>query len=233
MSIIVSDSIGDCWINCIKKVIHEGTTNYDEDVKIKEYLGISLKILDPKPDDELINKYADKKILSHTLEKFEKGVVMKDRPFTYGELIYCKNGVDQYEWLIQRLKNKRETKSATICLMETGSTCPNLPCLTTIDAKIREEKLILQFFYRGQNVVGRQYANLIALSKFQRKLAKDLSVKVGFLGGYIASAHIYEYDLKNAEAIIKNEELTLKDNFYELGPKSIRNGYICNKTKSR
>ena len=144
MSIIISDSIGNCWINCIKKVIEEGTAGYDEDIKIKEYLGITIKISDPKPDDEIINKYADKKILSHTLEKFEKGVVMNDRPFTYGELIYSKNGVNQYEWLVERLKNKRETKSATICLLETGSTCPNQPCLTTIDAKIREEKLVLQ-----------------------------------------------------------------------------------------
>ena len=36
----------------------------------------------------------------------------------------------------------------------------------------------------------------MALAKFQFDLAKRLKVDVGSLSGYVASAHIYNYDLK-------------------------------------
>lgn len=66
---------------------------------------------------------------------------MPDRPFTYGARIYDNCGVDQIEWLVDRLNSKRETKSATFGLLIPGSKSPNPPCLTTVDAKIREDKL--------------------------------------------------------------------------------------------
>lgn len=94
---------------------------------------------------------------------------MKNRPFTYGECIYNKNGIDQFEWLISRLESKLETKSATISLLTEGNNHPNLPCLNIVDVKIRDNKVNLQFFFRSQNIVGRQYANFIALAKLQQK----------------------------------------------------------------
>lgn len=219
---ITTNTIGECWIESIKTVINTGSISHDEDVKIIELLGLSIKITEPKSDDKIIERYGDKQVLQHTLDKFKKGIVMDNRPFTYGNQIYNKEGVDQFEWMVNRLKRKEETKSATISLLNTGSTDANLPCLCIIDAKIRNGKLNLQFFYRGQNIVGRQYANLIALSDFQNKLSDELGTDIGFISGYIASAHIYEYDLEFAENILNNKNCTLKDQFYEFGPKSIR-----------
>lgn len=226
MSAICSESIGECWLACIKKVLQEGTLWHDEDVSIREYLGLSVKITAPDTDDDIIKKFGDEAVLEHTIQKFEEGVVMSNRPFTYSNQIYNKDGVNQFNWLVDRLNKKRETKSATISLLDTGSNDDNLPCLTTIDAKIRDDKLDMQFFYRGQNIVGRQYANFIALAHLQKKLAKALSVPAGFLGGYIASAHIYEYDFPFAEHIINNQECKLTDHFYDYGPRSIRENKI-------
>ncbi|WP_297882781.1 hypothetical protein, partial [uncultured Campylobacter sp.] len=170
----------------------------------------------PNTSDEIICKFGDREVILHTLKKFSKGIVMENRPFTYGDLIYNKNGVDQFEWLVDRLNKKKETKSATICLLEEGIIDDNLPCLTTIDAKIRDGRLNLQFFF------GRQYANLLAIAKFQADLASRLLVKVGFIAGYIASAHIYEYDFEMANLLCQGSGIIIKDNFYSCGPKSIR-----------
>ena len=84
---------------------------------------------------------------------------MPNRPFTYSVQIYNKNGIDQFEYLVERLEKKKESKSATISLLSEGITDANLPCLNIIDIKIRNEKLNLQFFFRSQNILGRQYAN--------------------------------------------------------------------------
>ena len=219
---VISESIGECWKSCVDYVIRNGVLFHDEDVNLIEILGLSIKILFPDTSDEIVNEYGDKNIIERTLLKFSKDVEMRDRPFTYGERIFNKNGVDQFEWLISRIKKKMETKSATICLLIEGEDLENLPCLTTIDFKIREEKLDLQFFFRSQNIFGRQYANLLALAKLQQDLACRLHLGIGFIGGYIASAHIYDYDLCQARLLCSDEKFVIEDKFYYNGPKSIR-----------
>lgn len=222
---IYADTIGEGWLKSIKTVMKNGYEHYDEDVKIKEVLGLNVEINHPSMDDEIINKYGDKYVIDKMLKKFSKGVVMNDRPFTYGECIYNKNGTNQFEWLVNRLTLKRETKSATIGLLTEGNNGANLPCLTTIDVKIRNKKLVLQFFFRSQNIFGRQYANLLALAKLQHDLAQECSVGIGALKGYIASAHIYDYDFSLSNDICSGKEISVKDKYYISGPKSIRVPY--------
>ena len=219
---IITKKIGECWLKSIDVVMSNGSPTYDEDVKLKEVQGLAVKIEYPDVNDEIIYRYGDSDVINHTLKKFEKGISMPDRPFTYGDRIYNKNSVDQYEWILERIRNKRETKSATICLLNEGDNSPNIPCLTTIDVKIRDNAVDLQFFYRSQNIVGRQYANYLALAKLQKDLAESLNVKVGFLAGYIASAHIYEYDFEYAKSLCMGRAVSVKDLFYKKGPRSIR-----------
>lgn len=222
MNKVHAKTIGECWTNSIKLIMNNGNEYFDEDVKIKEILGLSIQIDNPQMDDNIINEFGDSIVINRTLEKFSKGVVMPNRPFTYGQRIYNKEGIDQFEWIIDRLKAKKESKSSTISLLTTGSKSANLPCLTTIDAKIRENKLVLQFFFRSQNIFGRQYANLLALVKLQKDLANRCSVEIGSIKGYVASAHIYEYDYKEALDICMNRKVSIQDKYYDFGPKSIR-----------
>lgn len=222
MKIIKAETIGECWLKSIKAVMHNGNEYFDEDVKIREILGLNITIMHPSIEDEIINKYGDQYVINKMLKKFSKDIVIKDRPFTYGECIYNKKGIDQFEWLVNRIQTKKETKSATISLLSEGDNNPNLPCLVTIDAKIRNDKLVLQFFFRSQNIFGRQYANLLALAHLQFKLSQRLSVEVGLLMGYLASAHIYQYDFEQSHMICKNKQIHIEDRYYKNGPKSVR-----------
>lgn len=216
------ETIGECWLDCIKKVISHGEVHHDEDVKLNEIIGLTVEISKPLCQDEIIHKFGDQKVISKMLKKFSKGVIMPDRPFTYGARIYDNCGVDQIEWLVDRLNSKRETKSATFGLLVPGSKAPNPPCLTTVDAKIREDKLELQFFFRSQNIFGRQYANLLALTKLQSDIATRCSATIGGMRGYIASAHIYDFDLAEAQRIVAGEQLIIHDKYYDQGPLSVR-----------
>ncbi len=221
-NIVKAKTIGECWLNSIRYIMVNGSEHFDEDIKIKEILGLSIEIENPKLEDQIIQEFGDSIVINRTLDKFSKGVSMPDRPFTYGACIYDKEGTDQFEWLVERLKSKRETKSATIGLLTSGSKSANLPCLTTIDIKIRNNKLILQFFFRSQNIFGRQYANLLALVKLQNDIAIRCGIEIGTLKGYVSSAHIYEYDFKEANIICSNKKINIKDKYYISGPKSIR-----------
>lgn len=217
------ETIGHAWLESVRSVLRNGSDHFDEDTKLRELLGLSIEIKAPSLEDSIITQYGDEKVLKNMMRKFEKGIVMNNRPFTYGQRIFDYEGIDQFEWLVHRLTNKRETKSATITLQFPGDIHPNQPCLTTIDAKIRDEKLHLQFFFRSQNILGRQYANLMALAKLQFDLASRLNVEVGILSGYVASAHIYEYDIKSASTLLAlPDKFRIKDLFYSDGPRSIR-----------
>jgi thymidylate synthase len=209
-------------MDCIRQVVDHGTVQVDENVQIYEILGLSIEISAPQCHDELVEKLGDKAVIKRTLAKFSKGADMPDRPFTYGACIFDHSGVNQFDWLVDRLKTKRECKSATIGLLIPGSQAANLPCLTTVDVKIRNDRLEVQFFFRSQNIFGRQYANLLALANLQAELAEKCLVTVGALRGYIASGHIYAFDIVDARRIVSGEVLTIRDKYYTDGPQSIR-----------
>jgi thymidylate synthase len=227
MYFVSNKTIGETWLKSIKIVMEKGNSHFDEDVEIKEILGLTVEVSEPKLSDNIIDIFGDENVVSSTLRKFSRNPNMPDKPFTYGELIYNKEGVDQFQWLVDRLKKKKETKSATISLLIAGDINPNLPCLVIVDAKIRNSKLNLQFFFRSQNILGRQYANLLALAKIQYDLAEQLSVEIGTLKGYVASAHIYDYDFKIAKEILSGNNVSIKDLYYQKGPKSIRKTDDC------
>ena len=220
--LVQAKTIGECWLDCIRTVLDHGNCHHDEDVAIREVLGLTVEVLMPMELDPIIDAHGDDTVTARTLAKFSKGALMPDRPFTYGQRIHDFEGIDQFEWMISRLNAKPETKSATICLLQPGSESPSLPCLTTLDAKIRYGLLDLQFFFRSQNIVGRQYANLAALARLQHELARRCHVEPGAIRGYIASAHIYEYDLDEARRLCAGNAVRIFDKFYSSGPASIR-----------
>jgi len=222
MNDVIAQSLGECWIKCVSRVLENGEQHYDEDVAMREILGLSVEITCPSSEDVFIARIGDQNVINRMLRKFSKGVVMEDRPFTYGQLIYDMNGIDQFQWMIRRMRKKPETKSATISLMSPGSEALNLPCLIALDAKIRRGALHLQFFFRSQNIFGRQYANLLALAALHERLSLKSGYSIGSMKGYIASAHIYDYDLAEARKLVRTKKIQITDHYYTKGPASVR-----------
>jgi hypothetical protein len=217
---IYAQTIGECWIECINHVLSQGQPHHDGDVGLLEVLGLTVEISAPSMHDPLISAHGDPTVLARTLAKFARGASMPERPFTYGQRIFDMAGVNQFDWLVERLKGKPDTKSATINLLVPGSTAASLPCLTTLDAKLRRGRLDLQFFFRSQNIFGRQYANLAALAQLQSDLAGSCNTVSGTLRGYVASAHIYAFDMNEARKLVAGEPLRIADRYYEFGPPS-------------
>ena len=216
---IHAKTIGECWLESIRYVLDHGQLHYDGEVALLELLGLSVEISAPNEEDPLISVHGDPAVLTRTLAKFARSASMPERPFTYGQRIFDMDGVDQMDWMVKRLQRKPDTKSATINLLVPGSTAASLPCLTTVDAKIRQGRLDLQFFFRSQNIFGRQYANLAALARLQNDLAQRCSTVSGVLRGYIASAHIYAFDIDDARKLAVGAPIRINDRYYELGPR--------------
>ncbi|WP_270933286.1 thymidylate synthase [Falsiroseomonas oryzae] len=216
---IHAQTIGECWLGSIRYVLNHGQPHHDGEVGLIELLGLAVEITAPREEDPIILAHGDPAVVTRTLAKFARGASMPERPFTYGQRIFDMDGVDQLDWMVERLLRKPDTKSATINLLVTGSTAAGLPCLTTLDAKIRRGQLDLQFFFRSQNIFGRQYANLAALARLQSDLARRCNTVSGVLRGYVASAHIYAFDIDDARKLIVGAPIRIADRYHELGPR--------------
>lgn len=215
-------TLGSAWLGCVSSVLAMGRWTEDEGVPLLEMLGLSVHITHPHSADPLIEAIADTTVLRRTQRKFSRDADLPDAPFTYGQRLYNLNGVDQIDWLCRRLSRHPLSKSATVCILLPNESGRHLPCLTTLDAKIRDGALHLQVFFRSQNILGRQYANFVALAGLQSDIAARCNARIGLLAGYIASAHIYHFDVDDARMLASGHRFRLVDRYRDLGPRSDR-----------
>lgn len=194
-------TLGEAWINSMKLIRKSGEMIKDEDVVLKEKRNLYISIDDVSEEDEIIKKYANKDRIELMKKKYFTCGLVGDYKIDYGSYIFNNRGINQFDWLCKKLKEKPETKSATISLHIAGE--DKLTCLSLLDFKLRDNKLTMTAVYRSQNVYSSQPGNIIALRKLQQSLADNINVEVGKFELVVMSAHIYEYDFGNVEKLLK------------------------------
>jgi len=199
---INSDTLGVAWIKSIYVILKYGKWIRDDSEKLIEFRNLYLKIKDINQLDPIIRQYSDQERIDLMKLKYKSCNIIANYKVSYGKLIYNNQGTNQIEWVINRLKYKPETKSATICLHLPGE--QNLSCLSALDFKLRENLLHMNAVYRSQNIFASQPGNLIALNEIQKYVANNISCKVGYLNLIVLSAHIYGSDVNKAKKTIKN-----------------------------
>lgn len=205
MYIIKADSLGKAWLQAMGLAMKKGEEIFDDSRKLKEIRNLYVTLEDVREDDPILEKYADKKRIQLMKEKYSTCGLVGDYKIDYGSYIYNNNGINQMEWLKNRILNKPETKSATITLHRPGEEM--LACLSLLDFKLRQDKLDMTVVYRSQNLYSSQPGNLIALKHIQDDLACDIKKDTGKIELVVMSAHIYEENYKSAISILKHESL--------------------------
>ncbi|BFK82149.1 hypothetical protein I3900191A7_22940 [Clostridium baratii] len=203
MKNIHSKTIGQAWIQYLQTVYEMGNLYYDEDEEIIEFENIILDIEDDVENDLILNTYADEHISSLYMKKMQSTELVEELNASYGKRIFDQLGINQYEWVVNRLKNKSETKAATISLLLPNDPGPRIPCLDIIDFKVRNGKLYTKTFFRSQNAL-RAYGNLKAIFWLSNKLAKELEIERKNLICFISNGHFNKSDIKKVEDILKN-----------------------------
>lgn len=102
--------------------------------------------------------------------------------------------------MINRIRKKPETKSATITLHKPGEDL--LSCLSMIDFKYRNQMLDMTVVYRSQNIYWSHPGNMLALHCIQEDVAAALGYKIGKVDLAVISAHIYRSDFENVNKIL-------------------------------
>lgn len=195
-----SETLGKAWIKAMNLVMKNGENIKDEDVDLREIRNLYITILGVSDEDPVIKQYADAERIKLMKEKYATCGLVGDYKIDYGSYIYDNNGIDQIEWVVNRIKNKPETKSATISLHRAGENM--LACLSMLDFKYRDGFLDMTVVYRSQNIFWSHPGNLLALRKIQSDVANALNYNIGKIELVVISAHIYEKDFKTVNDIL-------------------------------
>jgi thymidylate synthase len=203
MKEIKANSIGKTWLKACEYILKGGSQIKDEDKNLKEIMFLQLTVKKPNQKDVIIEKYGDKKDIEWMNSNFleQKNVPELKNALSYGTRLFNFKGKNQMKWVIEKLKKKPETKAATISMIMHDDE-DYIPCVSVLDFKIRNNKLILTAMCRAIDFGKKVYTNLLSLNKIQEIVSKEINVPVGQLIMYTISAHIYEEDYDNMKKII-------------------------------
>lgn len=203
------------WLACIDHVLENGHEVMDGEARLREALNVSVSAYCCSVS-EFLAVGANKDRLQLMLRKYRSQVVLPAYRMSYGRLFRNHGGVNQVQWMIDRLKGNPDSKSATIGFHVPGD-C-ELSCISLLDCKIRYGTLHVTAVFRSQNVYASQPGNVCALYDVQQEIADNLGIPAGSLTLHIISAHIYESDWSAAHEIVSPkcdyEAIKSSDQYY-------------------
>ncbi|GLQ49872.1 thymidylate synthase [Dyella flava] len=203
---VQTKSIFEAWVQTVKACVLDGQQWHDGEVKIREAGGVAFSISQPRLDDEGIRRHGSEEMIAAMIKNFTTDQPQFGFRFSYGARIFCADEHAGLASLISILRRKPETKSATMSLLRSGDHLgSHVPCITTIDFKLRNGRLDTHYFARSQDAFNKNYADNLAILAIARHAARELDVGIGSLSGYIASAHIYETDADKAQELLDLE----------------------------
>jgi thymidylate synthase len=207
-NLVEAKTIGEAWLESCSTILKNGEYAKDEDVRIKELTHLIVCVSSPQETDEIIERYGKKENIEWMMLNFfeQKLVPEFGNSLSYGARLFDYDGKNQIQWVIEKLRKKPETKSATIPLLMPTKDKSYIPCVSLLDFKIRDGGLMLTAFCRSLDFGTKAYANFAALARIQDMVAKELKIGKSKMVVHVVSAHVYEKDFENMGSIIKDRK---------------------------
>ena len=197
---ITGKTIGEVWRLYCDHVLSQGVVRPDDKEDILESAPLLIEILDPSVDDPFVLRHGDQHVIEIYTKKMYSMDIITELNSTYGDRIFLNCGVDQFKWMIDRLRTKWWTKAASISLLKPNDPGPRIPCLTQIQFLQRDGKINAHCTFRSQNVF-RSYGNFLGIKSLLDKASKELDVPAGRIIVFISCPHIYISDREKAKQI--------------------------------
>ena len=197
---IKEETIGQAWKELVILTKNNGVQLADEGLEI---LDVNIKFKhDFNSEDIILKKYADKKMIENMQKVFFSNEE-NDLGHNYFENMCSPYRNDYTIDIVRVLEEKRNSKRATVTLSSSGS--GKVPCINVINFLIRDEKLNIYYFSRGQDAYKKFYADALVIATMQSNISKKLSVDIGEITGYITSSHIYNTDMTDINKFLNND----------------------------
>ncbi len=204
------NTIGNTWITVLRKILNNGERtlyNGDASKPIQEIKGITFTIKNIIMPDPIIEKYMVKEEYEWMENNFTKLGKVKElhNQNSYASRLY--NYMDkknQIDWVINRLKNRKYTCSATITTFEPLTDEKYIPCVSMIDFYVEYEQLNMYVYCRSLDFGCKAYVNLVMLYNILKQVANAINIKVGNMNLIVKSAHVYDKDRDKVNKILND-----------------------------
>jgi thymidylate synthase len=209
--VVESTTLGAGWLDVTRAVLQDGTLASYDGQRTRELALLTLVVERPSSADETIARLGDPEWLAWMHANF---FVHKDVPelgnaksYAVRLFDYAGAGHDQLAWVVGRLRDDPESRSATITTFQPLTDTSYIPCVSMLDFWLPGGALELVVYAHSLDFGKKAYGNLIELARLQEHVAGELAAPVGRLVIHAKSAHVYEPEWA-AMAQIAGVELT-------------------------
>jgi thymidylate synthase len=198
-------TLGAAWLEVSRRILEGGVDATYDRASTKELALLTLAVGEPDPADELIASLADPAWLAWMKSNFtEPGDVAElGGARSYARRLRDYDGRDQVAWVIDRLREDAETRSATITTFQPLADTTYIPCVSLLDFWCRGDGLELVVYAHSLDFGKKAYGNLVELARLQHEVAAAIGAEVGRLVIHVKSAHIYEPELALMHGLVQ------------------------------
>jgi thymidylate synthase len=210
-TLLKATSLYNAWYKAVREVSLHGEEVFDERFyRTKEVQNLIIEIRKPLMDITQHDYWFGDKLRDYEEQILdpEKGSFI----YTYGNRLrgyFVRNRdldpeiVDQVERVIHRIQESQATRRATMVTLdpEVDHYREEMPCIISIDFKVRNQLLDTTVFWRSNDIYGAYYPNIKGMLFLANFVAMQTKTKINSLTTHTTSGHIYEYDLENAKEV--------------------------------
>ncbi|MCU1412349.1 MAG: Thymidylate synthase [Rhodoglobus sp.] len=196
----MSRTLGEAWLEIAARILEEGRESSYDGLPILEIAHATLVVEHPDPDDALIARHANPERLAWMRANFVDQSLVAElgdaRSYASRLFDYAGTGVDQVQWVIDRLRDDPTSRSAAITTFEPALDTTYIPCVSLLDFWIPAGAVDLVVYAHSIDFGSKGYGNLVQLADLQQRVAAALDLPVGTLTFIVKSAHVYatEYE---------------------------------------
>ena len=196
---IETDTLGEAWLGVARHILEDGTRSTYDGLSIHEVMMANLIVTSPRVDDEIIERYADRDRLAWMHANFSdhRAVPELGDADSYATRLhdYGHTGLDQLQWVVERLRADPTSRSASITTFQPLSDTSYIPCVSLLDFFLVAGGLRVVVYAHSIDFGAKGYANLVELASIQHDVANELGVGTDSLTMIVKSAHIYDSEL--------------------------------------
>jgi thymidylate synthase len=197
--------LGEGWLAVSRAILESGAeATYDEQ-ETKELSLLTLSVAEPDPADALIGSLADPEWLAWMRRNFTEP---EDVPELGGARSYARRlrdygGRDQVAWVVDRLRDDPDTRSAAITTFQPHDDTSYIPCVSLLDFWRPSGALELIVYAHSLDFGKKAYGNLVELARLQHEVAREVGATVGALVIHAKSAHVYEPEFELMRGLVE------------------------------
>ncbi len=156
-------------------------------------------------------------VTKEELEKYEQDILSPKKPdgvkYTYGNRLLDYEGVNQLQYMIDMLKEKKYSRRsiATLWNPPLDIAAGEGPCLDVYQAIVQDDYLYLISYIRSNDVYNAWPRNIYGLLKIQEALCNELGFKKGYVNTVAGSAHVYERNFKDLQEQFQGHQISFCD----------------------